>query len=352
MNITIARKIQWGLALGAVTVFIAGCGNSQKTQTADGAGATATALTAAGATFPYPLYAKWFNAYNQKTGIQINYQPVGSGAGIKQIKNQTVDFGASDAPVKDAELKTMPKELLQIPTVAGAVVVAYNLPSLKAPLKLDGETLADIYLGKIKKWNNEKIAALNAGASLPDTGIVVAHRSDGSGTSFIFTSYLSAISPTWQKQVGTGKSVSWPTGTGAKGNSGVAGVVKQTPGALGYVELAYAQQNELPMVSLRNQAGNFVAPSVDATTAAIAGSIEEIKKDVRASIVNAPGEKAYPIAGITYLLVYKDSENEKTIKTFLEWAMTTGQQMAKELYYAPLPEEMVALNQEVIQSIH
>jgi phosphate transport system substrate-binding protein len=334
--------VQWSLALTAIGI-LAGCA------------APRNSLTAAGATFPYPVYSQWFDIYHEKTSVTINYQPMGSGAGVQQVRSRTMDFGASDTPVDDEQLKSMPKKLLQIPAVAGAVVIAYNLPNLNAPLNLDGSTLADIYLGKITKWNDAKIASLNPGVALPDIGIVVGHRSDGSGTSYIFTSYLSAVSPEWNKKVGTGKSVSWPVGIGGKGNSGVAGVIKQSPGALGYVELAYAQQNKFQYAALRNKAGKFVLPSVEATTAAAAGATRMLQKDIRASIVNVSGEKSYPIASFTYLLVYEDIGNTQKaneIKAFLKWAITHGQTMAKPLYYAPLPDSVVKLDEDLIEKIH
>jgi len=342
MKIDCNLIFKWGVALVGIAT-LAGCAAPQNS------------LTAAGATFPYPVYSQWFDAYHTKTSTTINYQPMGSGAGVQQIKSRTMDFGASDTPVDDAQLKTMPKKLLQIPTVAGAVVIAYNLPGLKTPLKLDGPALADIYLGKITKWNDAKISALNPGVVLPKIGIVVGHRSDGSGTSYIFTSYLSDVSPEWDKKVGTGKSVSWPVGIGGKGNSGVAGVIKQSPGALGYIELAYAAQNKFQYAALLNAAGNFVLPSVEATTAAAAGSTEKLKKDIRASIVNAAGEQSYPIASFTYLLVYEDTGNvtkANEIKVFLRWAITDGQKMAKPLNYAPLPESVVRLDEKLIKRIH
>ncbi|MEO6909091.1 MAG: phosphate ABC transporter substrate-binding protein PstS [Abditibacteriaceae bacterium] len=343
MKIAQFSIIRWGIALVTTATLVAGCTAPQNS------------LTAAGATFPYPVYAQWFDTYYQKTGVTINSQPMGSGAGVQQIRSRTMDFGASDTPVGDEQLKTMPRKLLQIPTVAGAIVLAYNLPGLKSPLKMDGVILADIYLGKITKWNDPKIIALNPGIVLPNMGIVVGHRSDGSGTSYIFTSYLSDVSPEWAKKVGTGKSVSWPVGIGSKGNSGVAGVIKQSPGALGYVELAYAQQNKFQYAALRNKAGKYVLPTVAATTAAAAGMTEELKKDIRTSIVNAPGEKSYPIAAFTYILVYEDTKNTdkaSEIKSFLKWAITKGQEMASPLDYASLPKSVVALDEELIEKIH
>jgi len=354
---------KWGLALAGTSIAIAGCtATPQQTtqqQTTQQPASNQPApkvlsLTAAGATFPYPLYSKWFADYQKEAGVQINYQAVGSGAGVKQIKNKTVDFGASDAPVDDEELQTMPGKLLQLPTVAGAVAVAYNLPQLQKPLKLDGATLADIFLGKITQWNDPQIAALNSGVTLPAVPVVVGHRSDGSGTSFIFTSYLSAVSPVWKKNVGTGKSVSWPTGIGGKGNAGVAGVIKGSPGAIGYVELAYAHQNNLATAILKNKAGSFVEPSVEATTAAIDASATALKADVRAPIINADGEKSYPIAGLTYLLVYEETGNAdkaQTLREFLNWSMEEGQTMAKELDYAPLPDSIKAINRQIIETV-
>lgn len=309
-------------------------------------------LTGAGATFPYPIYAQWFDSYKKNQHVEINYQALGSGAGVNQLKAGTIDFGASDAPLKDSN--SLNQEVAHIPTVAGAIVVAYNLAGVPTGLKMSGETLADIYLGKITRWNDAKILAANAGMKLPDQNITVARRSDGSGTSFVFTSYLAAISPQWKGKVGAGKAVDWPVGVGGKGNAGVAGIIEQTPGALGYVELAYAEQNKLPVVTLQNKAGKFVAPSIESITAAAAGAISALQKDVRAPIVNSAGEGAYPIAAFTYLLVYKKNQNAskaKTLATFLSWAMTDGQQMAKKLYYAPLPAELIAMNKKTIAEI-
>jgi len=363
-NNTRNQLIKWGVALSAATL-VAGCSSPQNQTpaqpTADQTTAPAPApaanvsLTGAGSTFIYPILSKWVDVYHTKAGVEINYQSVGSGAGIKQIKSQTVDFGATDAPLDDADLKSMPKKVLQIPTVAGAEAISYNLPGLKQPVKLDGSVLADMFLGNITKWNDPKIVALNAGITLPALPVTISHRSDGSGTTYIFTSYLSAVSPEWKSKVGLGKSVSWPVGIGGKGNSGVAGVIKQTPGALGYVELAYAQQNDLSFAVLKNKAGKFVAPTVDATTAAIAGSIDALKKDIRSPIINAPGDGAYPIAGMTYVLAYEDTgdaEKGSAIQAFLKWAISDGQKMSKELYYAPLPPTVVAINENNIAKIH
>jgi phosphate transport system substrate-binding protein len=309
-----------------------------------GLSATASAqmtINGAGATFPYPIYSKWFDEYAKvDPSVRFNYQSIGSGGGQKQILAQTVDFGASDGPMSDDNLAKAPGKILHIPTVAGADAVAYNLPG-NPDLKLDGDAVAGIFLGQIKKWNDPKLAALNPGANLPDQEIVVVHRSDGSGTTFIFTDYLSKVSPEWKEKVGTNTSVNWPTGLGGKGNEGVAGQIKQTPGALGYVELIYAIQNKMPYAAVKNASGNFVKPSVESVTAAIATA--QIPDDFRFSMTNAPGANSYPIAGATWLLVYeqqKDASKGKKLVEFLKWALTKGEDMAKQLDYAPLPAEV------------
>jgi phosphate transport system substrate-binding protein len=309
-----------------------------------GLSATASAqmmINGAGATFPYPIYSKWFDEYAKvDPSVRFNYQSIGSGGGQKQILAQTVDFGASDGPMSDDNLSKAPGKILHLPTVAGAVVMTYNLPGNPA-LKLDGETIADIFLGKIKKWNDPKIAALNPGAKLPENEIVVVHRSDGSGTTFIFTDYLSKVSAEWKQKAGNNTSVNWPTGIGGKGNEGVSGQVKQTPGAIGYVELIYAVQNKMPYADVKNAAGQFVKPSMESVTAALGTA--NIPDDFRFSMTNAPGESAYPIAGATWLLVYeqqKDPAKGKKLIEFLKWALTKGEGMAKDLNYAPLPDEV------------
>jgi phosphate transport system substrate-binding protein len=298
-------------------------------------------INGAGATFPYPIYSKWFDEYAKvDPSVRFNYQSIGSGGGQKQILAQTVDFGASDAPMSDDNLAKAPGKLLHIPTVAGAVVLTYNLAANQA-LKLDGETIAGIFMGQIKKWNDPKIAALNAGVSLPDQEIVVVHRSDGSGTTYIFTDYLSKVSGDWKSKVGTNTSVNWPAGLGGKGNEGVSGQVKQTPGALGYVELIYAIQNKMPYAEAKNSAGQFVKPNLEAVTAAMATA--NIPNDFRFSMTDAPGKDSYPIAGATWLLVYerqKDAVKGKKLVEFLKWALTKGEDMAKELDYAPLPPQL------------
>ena len=309
-------------------------------------------INGAGATFPYPLYSKWFDHYAKiDPSVRFNYQSIGSGGGQKQILAQTVDFGASDGPMSDENLSKAPGKILHIPTVAGAVVLTYNLPE-KVTLKLDGPTVAAIFLGKINKWNDKRLQSLNPGVKLPDSDLVVVHRSDGSGTSFIFTDFLSSVSPEWEKQVGRNTSVKWPTGLGAKGNEGVAGQVKQLPGTLGYVELAYAHQNQLPVVEVKNASGNYIAPSVASVTEALASA--KVPDDFRFSMVNPPGDKAYPIAGATWLLVYqqqKDATKGKKLVEFLNWALTKGETMAETLDYAPLPESLAQRVMERIKTI-
>jgi len=298
-------------------------------------------INGAGATFPYPIYSKWFDEYAKvDPSVRFNYQSIGSGGGQKQILAQTVDFGASDGPMSDDNLAKAPGKLLHIPTVAGADVVAYNLPG-NPVLKLDPDAIAGVFLGQIKKWNDPKIAALNPGIKLPDQDIVVVHRSDGSGTTYIWTDYLSKISSEWKQKVGTNTSVNWPTGLGGKGNEGVAGQIKQTPGALGYVELIYAVQNKMPYADVKNASGEFVKASLESITAAMATA--QIPDDFRFSMTNAPGKDAYPIAGATWLLVYeqqKDPMKGNKLVEFLKWAMKDGEKMARDLQYAPLPENV------------
>jgi phosphate transport system substrate-binding protein len=309
-----------------------------------GLSATASAqmtINGAGATFPYPIYSKWFDEYAKvDPSVRFNYQSIGSGGGQKQVLEQTVDFGASDGPMSDENLTKAPGKLLHIPTVAGADVVTYNL-SGNPTLKFDSATIADIFLGKIKRWNDPKLAALNPDVTLPDQEMVVVHRSDGSGTTYIFTDYLSKVSPEWKSKVGTNTSVNWPTGIGGKGNEGVSGQVKQTPGAVGYVELIYAIQNKMPYGDVKNADGSFVKASLESVTAAIGTA--QIPDDFRFSMTNPPGKDAYPIAGATWLLVYeqqKDAAKGKKLVEFLKWMETKGEQMAKDLDYAPLPDNL------------
>ena len=324
------------LALLALTL-IAGVGAAQSVN-----------LTGAGATFPYPIYSKWFDMYQKETGTAINYQSIGSGAGIQQVRAGTVDFGASDAPVSNAQLKDMPRSIIHFPTVAGAVALAYNLPSVNQPLQLTSDAIVGIYLGKIKMWNDKAIAATNPGVALPAAPIMPIHRSDGSGTTNIFVTYLSMVSREWKELVGAGTSVSWPAGIGGKGNEGVAGLVKQTPNSIGYVELAYAKQNNFAVASIRNKAGKFVAPTLESTTAAAAGASAALAKDVRTPIANSADPAAYPIAGCTFLLVYQDAKDpakQKAIADFIAWAMSKGQDVVGELNYARLPDAVIKVNQ-------
>lgn len=300
-------------------------------------------INGAGATFPYPLYSKWFSEYNkQKPTVQINYQSIGSGGGIRQLIDKTVDFGASDAPMSDEEIAKAQKPVLHIPTVLGAVVLSFNVPGLTT-LNLTPEVLSDIYLGKITKWNDPKLAEINKGVKLPDTFISVAYRSDGSGTTYVFTDYLAKVSTEWKEKVGAGKSVKWPVGLGGKGNEGVAGLIKQTPGSMGYVELIYAKQNNFPYASIKNKAGTFVAPTLESVTAAAQGVLKTMPDDFRVSITNAEGKNSYPISAFTYLLVYKEMKKDvgQPFIEFLNWSMNNGQKMAKDLTYAPLPESLV-----------
>ena len=310
--------------------------------------AAAQQLTGAGATFPNPIYTKWFDVFNKKTGIQINYQSIGSGGGIRQYIEGTVDFGATDGPMTMEQMTAVQGKVLHVPTVLGAVVLTYNLPSLgSAQLKLDGPLVADIFMGRVAKWNDRRIAALNPGISLPNLDLLVTHRSDGSGTSFIFTDYLSKVSSEWKERVGNAASVNWPAGMGAKGNEGVTQQVKQTEGAIGYVELIYAISNKLPYGQVKNAAGKLVVPTLESVTAAAASAKFDAKTDFRVSITNAPGAESYPISSFTWLLVRpdtKDPAKAKALKTFLEWMITDeAQKMAGDLQYAPLPQPLVAL---------
>ena len=303
--------------------------------------AMALTLNGAGATFPYPIYAKWFSDYQKEKGVQINYAAIGSGGGIRQFTAGVVDFGASDAPMTSDEIQKAGGDVLHVPTVAGAIAVVYNAGF--DGLKLDGETLAGIFLGDIKRWNDEKLAELNPGVNLPDKAILVAHRSDASGTSDIFTNYLAKVSTDWAAKVGAGKSVAWPVGVGGKGNPGVAGAVKNNDGAIGYVEQAYAETNKLAVAKMRNKAGVFVEPSVNGTTAAMAGGVNKIPADFRGEILNQKGNSAYPICGMTWLLVHKNQANAEkghALVDFLKWALTDGQKSATDLYYAPLPDQL------------
>jgi phosphate transport system substrate-binding protein len=337
-------------SLAVIAAIAIACSGDKSNSGTAGSGTPSSGsvdLTGAGATFPYPLYSKWFSDYAAQTGVRINYQSIGSGGGIRQLSEGTVDFGASDSPMKDDDIAKAKGPVLHFPTVLGAVAVTYNLPGVATGLRLSGPVLADIFAGRITKWNDAKIASLNPGVKLPNSDILVVHRSDGSGTTFVFTDYLATVSPAWASGPGRGKEVAWPVGLGGKGNEGVAGQVKQTPGALGYVELAYAKQNNLPYASIQNAAGNFVAPSPEGMTAAAAAIAESLpaNTDYRLSIVNAAGANAYPISSFTWILVYAqqtDSVKARKLRDFLKWALTEGEKQASALDYAPLPATMAS----------
>lgn len=302
------------------------------------------ALNGAGATFPYPIYSKWFYEYNKATGTQVNYQSIGSGGGVQQFTAKTVDFGASDAFLTDDETSKVDGKVLHFPTVIGSEPIVYNIPNVASGLKLTPEVLVGIYMGDITKWNDPALTALNPDMNLPDLQITVAHRSDGSGTTNIFTSYLTKVSTKWASVVGWGKAVKWPVGVGGKGNEGVAGLVKQIPGTIGYVELAYALQNNMTYAKLKNRAGNYVEPSVESTTACAEGALRRMPKDFKVMITDAPGENAYPICGFTWLLIrpsYDNADQGKAIVDMLKWIYSTGEPMASSLYYAPLPASLV-----------
>ena len=314
-----------------------------------------TTLNGAGATFPYPVYSKWFSEYNKlHPDVQINYQSIGSGGGIRQVLNGTVDFGASDYPMSDEQLKEAKTKILLIPTVLGAVVPAYNVPGVSGEIKFTPEALAGIYLGKIQKWNDPGITQANPGVKFPDQPIIVIYRSEGSGTTFIFTDYLSKISKDWANTVGKGTSVKWQIGMGGKGNEGVAGQIRQLQGSIGYVELIYAVENKITYGSIRNAAGNFVKASLDGVTEA-AASVKTMPADFRVSITNAPGKTAYPISSFTWLLIpvqAKDPKKGKIIADFLEWMVNDGQKMTSQLSYAPLPANVVEKVKAAIKQIH
>ncbi len=324
--------------------------------TASGAALAASPvlINGAGATFPYPIYSKWFDVYaGINPDVRFNYQSIGSGGGIKQITAKTVDFGASDGPMTEEQLASAPGRLFHIPMVMGAVVIAYNVPGVEKSINLTPEALAGIFLGKITVWNAPEITAANPGITFPDMPVVVVHRSDGSGTSFIFTDYLSKVSGQWKVSVGKGTAVNWPTGLGGKGNEGVAGLVKQTPGGIGYTELAYAITNSLTFAHMKNASGSFIEPTIESTSKAAEGV--EIPSDFRVSITNSPNPDAYPISGFTWILVYKDMKNSgvkgKALVDFLKWAVHEGQSYTKDLHYAPLPEAVVAKIDQKLEQV-
>ena len=316
-------------------------------------------INGAGATFPYPIYSKWFDEYHKKyANIQFNYQSIGSGGGIKQVTEGTVDFGASDGPMNDDQLKAFQDKrgsaILHFPAVLGADVPAYNIPGISAELNFTPEALAGIFLGKITKWNDPAIAGINKSISLPANDIIVVHRSDGSGTTYIWTDYLSKVSDEWKSKVGKGTSVNWPVGLGGKGNEGVAGLVKQTPNSFGYVELIYAIQNNMPYGRVKNSSGTFIKADLAGVTAAAAGAAKEMPDDFRVSITNAPGKTAYPISSFTWLLIpqkFQDAEKRDAVKGFLKWMLADGQNYAEGLSYAKLPKEVIEKEKKAINSI-
>ena len=312
-----------------------------------------TTLTGAGATFPYPIYSKWFSDYHKlHPDIEINYQSIGSGGGIRQVTSGTVDFGASDGPMSDEQLASSKVKIVHIPTVMGSVVPAYNVPGVKEELKFTGEVLAGIYLGRITTWNDNAIQSINKGATLPNTPIVVIHRAESSGTTFVFTDYLSKVSPDWKGGPGKGTAIKWPVGLAAKGNEGVTGQIRQIEGSIGYVELIYALQNKIPFGVVKNSAGNFVKASLDTTTAAAKGA--KIPNDYRVSITNAPGSDAYPIATFTWLLIPQkpaDQAKGKILVDFLNWMLNDGQKETTELSYAPLPPEVASRVKETVKAL-
>jgi phosphate transport system substrate-binding protein len=331
------------LAVAAATTLVAGLA-AQKIQ-----------IQGAGATFPNPIYQKWISEYNKlHPNVEINYQSLGSGAGIRQLTNQTVFFGASDGPMTNEQLQAAPGKILHLPTVLGADVPVYNLPGLKAELKFTGPVLADIFLGKINKWNDAALTKLNPGVNLPATDITVVHRSDASGTTYIWVDYLSKVSPEWKMKVGVQTSVNWPTGVGGKGNEGVAGTVTQTPGSVGYVELVYALQNKIAYGSVQNMAGEFTKANVESVTAAAGAAAGKMPPDFRVSITNAPGKGVYPISSFTWILLYenpKDKMLAKAMLDYVKWALTDGQKFAAGLGYAPLPAEVVKLEMAALAKV-
>lgn len=340
MNFTIPTKKQiWLAPVLALSMSIASCGGSDTAATGD---STSVSLTGAGASFPAPLYQRWFSEYNkQNPGVQVTYQSVGSGAGVEQFTQQTVDFGASDVAMKDEEITAVDRGVVLLPMTAGSIVLAYNLPEVEE-LKLSREVYVDILLGKITRWNDPAIASINPGVELPDQEITVVHRSDGSGTTGVFTQHLSAISPEWEKQVGNGKTVEWPTGLGAKGNEGVTAQIQQTEGSIGYIEYGYAKQQGIPTASLENQAGNYIAPSSESASNAL--SAATLPENLRAFVTDPEGEDSYPIVTYTWILAYEnydDPEKLNAFKNVINWSLTDGQAYAEELGYIPLPDNVV-----------
>lgn len=334
------RKQMWAaVAILTGAASVAACGGGATTD------ARPMQINGAGATFPNPIYSKWFSEYtNLHPNVRINYQPIGSGGGVQQLRNRTVFFGASDSPMTDEQLAAAPGAILQLPTVIGSVVPIYNLPGVTGSLRFTGALLADIFLGNVTRWDDAAIAAINPGIALPTRDITVVHRSDSSGTTFVWVDYLAKVSPEWQQRVGVATAVDWPVGVGAKGSDGVSGLVKLTEGAIGYVEAVFANQNQIAFGAVRNASGAFVLSSIESVTAAAAGAAPTIPDDFRVSITNAPGEAAYPIASFTWLLFYEDPQDKAqatAMAAFTRWALTDGQRFAAELGYSPLPPAVV-----------
>ena len=348
MTSPVTRRARRWLAAAAL-VTSAACGGS------GGAGSQSVQINGAGATFPYPIYSKWFSEYNTlRPDVRINYQSIGSGGGIRQMQNRTVFFGATDGPMTTEQIAGAPGPILHLPTVVGSVVPAYNLSGVAAELKFTGPILAGIFLGDISKWNDPAIAAVNPGVALPDRTITVVHRSDGSGTTYVWVDYLAKVSPAWQQKVGVGTSVNWPVGLGGKGNEGVAGLVKLTDGAIGYVEPVYATQNQIPFGAVQNAAGQFVRSSIQSVTAAADGAAPTMPDDFRVSITNAPGAASYPIASFTWLLFYQNPQDKAqaaTMVEFMQWALTDGQAFTADLGYSPLPASVVEKELRALERI-
>ena len=345
--------------IASAIAFAAACGGSDQpsggTPGAAGTSSAAGQINGMGATFPYPIYSKWFEEYGKAhPAVRINYQSQGSGAGIRGLTNKTVFFGASDQPMKDDALKSAPGPILHFPTVLGAVVPVYNIAGVTQELKFTGPVLADIVLGKIKKWNDPALTKLNPGVSLPNADITFVHRSEGSGTTFVWTDYLAKVSPEFKQTVGADASVKWPVGVGAKGNEGVTGMVKQSPNSIGYIELVYALQNKVAYGAVQNAGGNFVKASVESVTAAAAGAASTMPEDFRVSITNAPGAEAYPIASFTWILMYENPDDKaqgRAMVDFMKWALTDGQKFATELGYAPLPQAVVDAELKTLERV-
>ena len=358
-NVKIKSLFLAVFVIAVIGNITSGCNSGSETKSnSDSIAATSTGddntLLGAGSTFVYPLFSKQFSEYNKLTGLKINYQSIGSGGGILQLTNKTIDFGDSDAPLNDEQTQKIGTDVLHIPMCSGAVVISYNLPGVKDTLKLNADLLAQIFLGKITKWNDAKIAAINNGVQLTSTPIVIAHRSDGSGTSNIFTDYLSKVSDEWKSKVGKGSSVNWPAGLGGKGNEGVAGLVKQTPGGIGYIELAYAIQNKMAFAKLQNKSGNFITPNIISTSAA--GNIQ-LPQDSKIFLTNTEAADGYPISGFTWALIYKDQnynnrsqQRAQNLVKLLWWNIHEGQQYCEGLHYAPLSPAAVTVAETILKS--